>query len=549
MARSQQLNYHVNDNKFVGEILKMRQIAILITILMVVIGASLVLAQDENSVEHVVQANENLFRIAQQYGVTVQAIVEANNLTDPNNLTVGQVLIIPLGEDVGAGGELLPLQTEEAAPVPTQTTVPLAGGNTATPLPQPIGTEEALATTTARTHLVKDGESLYTIAGLYGVTVVSLAELNGITDYNLIRIGQVLQIPPVTSPLAPPRPVTATPAPPPITPVPSTALTIGFGRGVEIFGTDNLDVAQGVGEWIQVRIAWKDFEPEPDEIDFDGLDALVKPLDEAGLNILLTIADAPDWARTNPEGSGPADDNADYAAFVGAVAGHYAGVVDAYQIWSEPNLSRAWAGKPLSAQGYVDMLKLAYNAVKLADPAAVVVSAGLGQTTTNDGVTAIADRVFLDTMYAAGAADFTDAIGVQAFGWANPPDSSCCMNNRPSVGGWDDQRAFFFLDTLRDYRQIMNAHNDDGTFLWVTGFGWGSSEGIDGEVKPEFGYVTYTSLQEQAQYTERAFQLGRELTYVGPMFLSNVNGCAVLGDSLCYWDMLTVDGTPRLAGN
>jgi LysM repeat protein len=45
---------------------------------------------------HVVQSGETLLAIANRYGVTVQDIVDANNLTDPNQLSVGQELIIPV---------------------------------------------------------------------------------------------------------------------------------------------------------------------------------------------------------------------------------------------------------------------------------------------------------------------------------------------------------------------------------------------------------------------------------------------------------------------
>jgi LysM repeat protein len=45
--------------------------------------------------KHVVQAGETLLSIAVQYDTTTQAIMEANNLTDPNYLRVGQELVIP----------------------------------------------------------------------------------------------------------------------------------------------------------------------------------------------------------------------------------------------------------------------------------------------------------------------------------------------------------------------------------------------------------------------------------------------------------------------
>lgn len=47
---------------------------------------------------HTVQAGENLTTIAQQYGVTVEAIVTANEITDPDRVTVGTTLIIPEGQ-------------------------------------------------------------------------------------------------------------------------------------------------------------------------------------------------------------------------------------------------------------------------------------------------------------------------------------------------------------------------------------------------------------------------------------------------------------------
>ena len=44
---------------------------------------------------YTVQAGDTLFRTAQPFGVTVAAIVEANNLANPDSLSIGQQLIIP----------------------------------------------------------------------------------------------------------------------------------------------------------------------------------------------------------------------------------------------------------------------------------------------------------------------------------------------------------------------------------------------------------------------------------------------------------------------
>ena len=44
---------------------------------------------------YVVAANDTLTSIAARFGVTVQALMAANNLADPNALSIGQVLVIP----------------------------------------------------------------------------------------------------------------------------------------------------------------------------------------------------------------------------------------------------------------------------------------------------------------------------------------------------------------------------------------------------------------------------------------------------------------------
>lgn len=46
-------------------------------------------------ITHVVQPGENLTKIAQQYNISVQAIMQANNLINPNYIQAGQVLVIP----------------------------------------------------------------------------------------------------------------------------------------------------------------------------------------------------------------------------------------------------------------------------------------------------------------------------------------------------------------------------------------------------------------------------------------------------------------------
>jgi LysM repeat protein len=116
---------------------------------------------------HVVQRGENLYRIALRYGTTVTALAQANGITNPTQIYVGQKLVIPGGS---------------TADVPP-----------ATPTPQP--TAAPAPTPTTSTHTVQRGETLSAIARRYGVSVQALVWTNNIANPSLIMPGQVLVIP------------------------------------------------------------------------------------------------------------------------------------------------------------------------------------------------------------------------------------------------------------------------------------------------------------------------------------------------------------------
>jgi LysM repeat protein len=87
-----------------------------------------------NTVTHTVQRGETLSAIAAAYGVTVQAIVDANGLTDPGHIVTGQVLIIP-----APGGNpptaAAPSATAKPAATKPPTPKPTPKPPTATPQP------------------------------------------------------------------------------------------------------------------------------------------------------------------------------------------------------------------------------------------------------------------------------------------------------------------------------------------------------------------------------------------------------------------------------
>ena len=101
-------------------------------------------------------------------------------------------------------------------------------------------------------------------------------------------------------------------------------------------------------------------------------------------------------------GTGPPDDPKDWTDYLTALAQRYKGRIQAYEIWNEPNLDREWGDKTPDPAAYTAMLKASYQAIKAADPQALVVSAGMSPTTTNNAQ-AMPDLEFIRAMYAGRA--------------------------------------------------------------------------------------------------------------------------------------------------
>jgi LysM repeat protein len=419
------------------------------------------------------------------------------------------------------------------------------------------------------TYTIQWNDSLGAIAARYRTSVVAIMRLNNLNSSEMIVAGQTLLIPVPATPQPAETPTevppvadvpaeTAEPTPEIVLPlIDPTASLPAFDYGVEAY-FDNQDASTVVQQitaigmhWAKVRVSWRALEPVQGSIDFTPLDAIVDALSANNLHILLTVSNAPDWSRSSPVESGPPDNFDDFAAFSSTVAARYAGRVQAYEIWHEPNLRREWNNPlyPVSPQHYAELLRRAYVAIKLADENAIVLSAGLAPTGFNDGINAIDDRIFLDQLYEQGLAGISDAISAHPFGFANPPDALCCQAS-PGVLTHFEHPSFYFANTLQDYRNIMLANDDPLTNIWVTEFGWGTSEDMSAPTEGN-SFIGDNTRAEQAQYISRAFELGAGLGYVRVMIAYSLNSCVAQPNNTdaCYYSLLDASGQPRAAYN
>jgi len=206
---------------------------------MVVAGQKLVLPGSSNGAggssrggSITVQPGDTLSDIADRQGVSLNQLMQANGITNPNMVVAGQKLVLPgsrraapaaaprtlptapytvkSGETLSEIADRFGTSTERLIQVNGISNPNLVVAGTRLAIPGRPSSSAAPRSTAAprnaKEHLVRSGESLSTIAGSYGLPVERLAAINKIDDPNLVVSGTRLK-------LQAPPPVKATPKP------------------------------------------------------------------------------------------------------------------------------------------------------------------------------------------------------------------------------------------------------------------------------------------------------------------------------------------------
>jgi len=140
-----------------------------------------------------------------------------------------------------------------------------------------------------------------------------------------------------------------------------------------------VEMAQEAGlGWAKQQFAWAEIEPqrkgeyvEPvgGESSWAKFDQIVDLYRDRGLRVIARLDWAPAWARpAETRAETPPSDFTDYGDFVYEFVKHFGGRVQYVQIWNEPNIYPEWGEQAVDPEAYTELLEVAYNRAKEADP-------------------------------------------------------------------------------------------------------------------------------------------------------------------------------------
>ena len=318
------------------------------------------------------------------------------------------------------------------------------------------------------------------------------------------RSPQTGSMTPIPSPMVVVSAPVIAPPPPPASVPATTFPRFGIAAGGNIQNlsatdlTRDLDMYKNIGSrWVRIDVNWEVIQSGgPASYNWAPFDRVVQSASAHGLTVLATIQYTPGWARpAGTPGTTPPTDLSTYAGFAQAAVRHFAPMgVHAWEIWNEPNIG-FWSPAPDPTR-YAQMLKLAYPAIKQADPTSFVISAGLspygayGQSTA----TLMNPLTFLERMYAAGAAGSFDALGWHPYNFTG-------IFFHPA-SAWSQ-----VAETTPSARSMMVANGDSGKQIWGTEFG-----------APTGTASSAVSEASQAQLVKDGYAKWKTWSFAGPLF-------------------------------
>lgn len=291
---------------------------------------------------------------------------------------------------------------------------------------------------------------------------------------------------------------------------------MGIALGGGIFdlplGTANQrfsDLRSAGVSWVRLDINWGAIERSQGSYAWGETDQLIAAARNNGLRVLGLLAYTPPWAR--PAGT---DDKYqptqidDFASFAGLAAQRYAGQIDSWEIWNEPNHKPFWSSGP-DPIFYGQMLAAAAQSIRSTQPSAFIVSGGLSPAT--DQGTSISPETFIAGFLPQVPVGAINAVGIHPYSYPALPTDAHAWN------------TFYRMPGMVALAQSLHP----GVSLWPTEFGAPTNE---------------VSQNAQADALRLAVDCSERHSWLGPLFVFTLQdfGADTFG-------LLDSSGSPKVA--
>jgi len=180
-------------------------------------------------------------------------------------------------------------------------------------------------------------------------------------------------------------------------------------------------------------------------------------------------------------------------------------LIAVWEIWNEPTLTKYHLGyMDGSPQHYVDLLKIAYEILKAANPNYVVL--GLGGSQLN----CVLDLPFSESVFSLGGGAYMDAISIHAY-----PDD---LNKGQT---WD------YYKTV--WTKLLDQYNKFGKDLWLTETGLESNQLTE---------------EDQANYLKNSYSFFEEQGIAAFVFFQLIDYWET-DTQVAFWGLLRTDQTVK----
>jgi len=293
-------------------------------------------------------------------------------------------------------------------------------------------------------------------------------------------------------------------------------------------------------KWAREIFDWRRFQPSAGELRwsnrevdwFFDYDEATKLEADAGINILGTLVQSPEWDKEAPVDSWLQQ----WQTFVQSVVTRYgspgANRIHYWEIWNEENSLAYDHDKtlPKGSSDYVKLLKGSCEAIKKADLQAKVVLGGLAGMTQGDFDDPRVDYfTYLRRLKEYGAWDYFDVVAVHPYWWdGGRADTAAPF--RPEDPQPRGPRTTTFKQELAAIAALVEELGPKP--IWITEIGWPAGE------------PPRVSEEQQANYLTRMYVLSYSVPQVEKVFWFNLESREAAEGN---YSLMRPDGTPRPA--